>query len=68
MIAMTSNKENKPSSDTDWKRNLYVRGLSATTRVKELQKHLILVSKNALCLGYDMTFKSFPFGFDVCLL
>ena len=64
MIA-TSNKENKPSSDNDWKRNLYVRGLSATTRVKDLQKHLILVSKNALCLAYDMTFKSFPLGFDV---
>lgn len=67
MIA-TSNKENKPSRDNDWKRNLYVRGLSPTTRVKDLQKHLILVSKNTLCLAFDMTFKSFPLGFDVFLL
>ncbi|XP_046444628.1 scaffold attachment factor B2-like isoform X2 [Daphnia pulex] len=37
-------KTNNPISDNDWKRNLYVRGLSTSTRPKDLQKHLLKVT------------------------
>lgn len=40
-------KTNKSSSHDHWERDLYVRGLSTSTRIKDLQKHLLEVGNKA---------------------
>jgi RNA recognition motif-containing protein len=56
-------KTNNPISDNDWKRNLYVRGLSTSTRPQDLQKHLLKVGNKPI-MSYKIS-KFLSMGFHV---